>query len=68
MTIPIERTASVLRARDLLTELSTVPDDADLEVLRERARRLLRHYPEFLHLQSSSAMAPEIWGDPGAKW
>lgn len=68
MTVPDERTRAVLRARDLLTELATAPHDVKLDVLRERARTLLRHYPDLVHLRLSAAMASGIWGDPDAKW
>jgi hypothetical protein len=63
MTVPSERTQAVLMARDLLTELAVAPNNADLGVLRTRARILLRHYPDRLHLHQSAAMAPEIWGE-----
>jgi hypothetical protein len=68
MTIPFERTQSVLRARDLLMDLAAVHEDIDLEALRGRARTLLRHFPEPVHFQLSAALAPGIWADPDAKW
>ncbi|TDY21941.1 hypothetical protein B0G81_2179 [Paraburkholderia sp. BL6665CI2N2] len=68
MTIPIERSVAVLRARDLLIELATKSNVDSRKALRERARSLLRHYPEPLHLRISSAWLPEIWADPGSKW
>lgn len=67
MTVPSERTQAVLRVRDLLAELAVAPNNAGLGVLRTRARMLLRHYPDRLHLRHSAAMAPEIWGEPCPK-
>lgn len=63
MTVPAERTRAVLRARQLLIELSDIRDDADLEVIRERARMVLRHFPEPVHLHISAAYVPSIWAD-----
>lgn len=44
MTMPVERTRSVIQTRDFLLELSksqSVPESYRIE-----AKRLLRHYPE----------------------
>jgi hypothetical protein len=68
MTIPLERTYSVLRARQLLIELETLPESANLAVIRQRARAILRHFPERVHIHVSAAMAPSIWADPDEKW
>ena len=43
MTLPYERTRSVVQARDFLTELSQ--DESLPEEVRTEAKRLLRHYP-----------------------
>ncbi|WP_408445318.1 BPSL0761 family protein [Paraburkholderia sediminicola] len=64
MTLPYERTRAVLGAQELLTQMACAQEDVDLNVLRKRARVLLRHFPERVHLQLSAAMAPEIWGEP----
>jgi hypothetical protein len=68
MTIPYERTQSVLAARQLLMDLAAAPDDIDLEAFRGRARTLLRHFPERVHFHLSAALAPGIWADPDGKW
>ena len=68
MTIPLERTYSVLRARQFLIELETLPQGSDLEVIRDRASAVLRHFSERVHLHLSAAMAPSIWADPDEKW
>lgn len=44
MTIPVERTRSVVQTRDFLRELSKSPQIP--ESFRIEAVRLLRHYPE----------------------
>ncbi|WCM54475.1 hypothetical protein OH720_13545 [Pseudomonas sp. WJP1] len=43
MTMPHERTRSIIQARDFLVDLSQ--DQALPESIRNEARRLLRHYP-----------------------
>lgn len=43
MTMPHERTRSIIQARDFLVVLSR--DPALPEATRNEARRLLRHYP-----------------------
>lgn len=64
MTIAIERTMAVIRARKFLLELSVAPDDIDLELVRVRARMLLRHFPEPVDLYVSAAYLPDIWAEP----
>ena len=66
MTLPYERTRSVLGARQLLIELAVVSDRADLEKYRPLSRGLLRHFPEAIHLHLSAGFAPDIWADPDA--
>ena len=43
MTMPTERTRSIIQAREFLVDLSR--DKTLPEVVRTEARRLLRHYP-----------------------
>lgn len=43
MTMPSERTRSLIQPRDLLVEICF--EDAVSESFRTQARRLLRHYP-----------------------
>ncbi|WP_415769054.1 BPSL0761 family protein [Pseudomonas sp. LB3P38] len=43
MTMPHERTRSIIQTRDFLVDLSG--DQALPESVRNEARRLLRHYP-----------------------
>jgi hypothetical protein len=68
MTMPYERTKSVLGAKELLMDLAAAPDDIDVERFRGRARTLLRHFPETVDLYMSAKLAPSIWADPSAKW
>uniref|UniRef100_UPI003F4FEEBA BPSL0761 family protein n=1 Tax=Caballeronia sp. LjRoot34 TaxID=3342325 RepID=UPI003F4FEEBA len=68
MTIPLERSRSVLRAYELLSDLANACGDVTLATYREQARSILRHYPERCHLRISAAKAPEIWADPDARW
>ncbi|REG52095.1 hypothetical protein B0G80_8611 [Paraburkholderia sp. BL6669N2] len=66
MTLPYERTRSVIGARQLLIDLAAASDNADLEKFRALSRRLLRHFPEPIDLQLSAGFAPGIWADPDA--
>jgi hypothetical protein len=46
MTMPDERTQALIRARELLLELSLHPEHLDARQLQERASHVLRHYPD----------------------
>lgn len=46
MTMPDERALALIRARELLVELSQSRTSVDTDVLRERAKHVLRHYPD----------------------
>ena len=65
MTIPAERTRAVLSAGQFLFDLldtkktPRVPRD-----IRQRASRILRHYPGVVDMQFSSELASDIWGKP----
>ena len=62
MTTPDERTRAVLQTREFLHELcagrftGNVPE----QVLR-KARQLLRHYPNALHLHAAAVAWPSVW-------
>lgn len=62
MTTPDERTRAVLQTREFLHELAAgrftgnVPE----QVLR-KARQLLRHYPNALHLHAAAVAWPSVW-------
>jgi hypothetical protein len=46
MTMPGERAASLIRARELLLALSVLEEPVNVPALRSRAASLLRHYPD----------------------
>ncbi|WP_152976984.1 BPSL0761 family protein [Burkholderia pseudomallei] len=46
MTTPDERTRALLRARELLLDIAHAPATAEVCHLRERAKAVLRHYPD----------------------
>lgn len=63
MTTPDERTRSVMHARLFLEELSAGARASGVpEEVRREARRLLRHYPEAVHLDRAAVAWPQIWG------
>lgn len=46
LTTAEERTRALLRARDLIVELSLAESPTQLETLRDKAIVVLRHYPD----------------------
>ncbi|MGU7783268.1 BPSL0761 family protein [Burkholderia sp. PU8-34] len=68
MTTPYERGRAVLYARQLMEELASVSEDADLNHFRSRALMVLRHFPDSFHIRLSAKALPEVWADPDAKW
>ena len=65
MTIPIERTRSVVQTREFLQGLAAGREAPGLpEAVMREARRLLRHYPEDFILRECSEELPESWADP----
>jgi hypothetical protein len=67
VTIPYERTQSLLQARQLLINLAS-GDPPDWELVHYRARTLLRHFPEPADIALSGKVLPNIWAHPNAKW
>lgn len=62
MTIPSERTRAVRLAGELLVALSDPKQTPGVpKQIRDRARRLLRHYPSQFDLDESARAAPNIW-------
>lgn len=59
--MPHERTRSILQTREFLAELAGGTYPVPPEVQNE-ARRLLRHYPEPLHLELAHRGLPDWWG------
>lgn len=65
MTTPSERTRAVVWARELLDELQSSQRWPDIpDELRDRARRIRRHYPEHWALVQLNGQLPETWGAP----
>ena len=65
MTMPDERTRSVLRTRDFLVRLMSpyLPDGHKRipRHVREEARRLLKHYPGVVDLSLAGEKAPNVF-------
>lgn len=63
MTLPNERTRAVIAAREFLTQLMLPPSSGGIagvrREIRERARRLLRHYPSWFDLGRADAFDPK---------
>lgn len=65
MTVPEERTRAVLQAREFLRDLVDRERTPDVpQAVRDEARRLLRHYPDAMHLRFAAHFAPQWWGRP----
>jgi hypothetical protein len=68
VTLPNERTSSILRTRQFLLRLSTPYGGGIKGVkkeVREEARRLLRHYPGVWEMQQASEALPDVfWLQP----
>ena len=62
MTTPDERTRAVLQTREFLHELCAgrLTGNVPEQVLR-KARQLLRHYPNALHLHAAAVAWPSVW-------
>lgn len=65
MTIPAERTRAVQTAEDFLGDLlcPSVTPKVPLKI-RERARRILRHFPGEYDIARSADKLPDVWGPP----
>lgn len=58
MTLPCERTRSIIQTQEFLIELS---QDTDLtETLRWQAKQLLRHYPSRLEILDAGQMEEHL--------
>lgn len=65
MTLPYERTSSVLRTIGFLTRLCSPYDGGIKGVrkeIRQEARSLLRHFPGVSDLRQASEKCPEVFG------
>jgi len=66
MTIPSERTRAVMYAKNFIVRV--LVDESLPDELRERARRLLKHYPNIVDLKMASEKAPNVFGEPHESW
>lgn len=60
MTMPSERTRSVIQAREFLIELSQ--NNNILETIRRQAKQLLRHYPSRLEMLGAGQLEEQLTG------
>jgi hypothetical protein len=67
VTTAEERTSAVVKTDEFLLWLEKVPETPQLlQEIRDRARRLSRHYPDRSHIRLVAAALPIFWADPGA--
>lgn len=65
MTVPVERTRAVLSARTFLYDLLDPAKTPRVpRPIRQRAIRVLRHYPSATDLLISSRHCASVWGEP----
>ena len=63
MTIPLERTRSLIETKEFLESLTYPPSTPRVPAaVRDTARQLLRHYPAPLDLQCANRALPDIFG------
>ena len=63
MTLPTERTRSLIETKRFLESLTYPPCTPRVaSAVRETARQLLRHYPAALDLQCANQALPDIFG------
>lgn len=63
MTIPIERTYAIINTRAFLLDLLDRKKTPRVPIeIREKARRLLKHYPMEYYLEKASEKCPDIFG------
>lgn len=59
MTTPYERTLSLRRARELLSELSS--GTANIEAIQRKAAAILKHYPNDMDIEIAARQAPTVF-------
>lgn len=64
MTMPDERTRSVLQTKQFLEELARAQIPGVPDEVRMEARRLLRHFPQKYDLVFSAQACPDLWAEP----
>jgi hypothetical protein len=68
MTLPYERHCAVISAREFLVELACGEIKRIPAEVRDRARRLLKHYPSPIDLDRASEAAPDVFMRTGEAW
>jgi len=68
MTLPFERTWAVSNTREFLVEICTREVKGIPSAVRERARRLLRHFPHDFELSQAAETAPDVFCDTVEEW
>lgn len=67
MTVPSERTSSVLRTRDFLFKILLPPSQGGFprtpKEVKKQARSLLKHYPSAFEMEDVAGIAPAIFGE-----
>jgi hypothetical protein len=63
MTLPDERTRAIVNARNFLYDLIDPKKTPRIpKAVRERARRILKHYPWDSYLDMTAEALPDVWG------
>ena len=63
MTLPDERTRAIVKARNFLYDLTDPKKTPRIpKAVRERARRILKHYPWDSYLDMTAEALPDVWG------
>jgi len=68
MTLPYERHRAVLNAREFLVQLCCGEIKRVPAEVRDRARRLLKHYPSPLDLDQVAEAAPDVFLRTAEEW
>lgn len=64
MTLPDERSRAVANAQQFLFDLLDPKKTPKVpKAIRQRAGRILKHYPGVYYLNQSADTLPDIWGE-----
>jgi len=64
MTVPSERSFSIIQARNFLVSLCDPKKTPKVpKYIRKEAAKRLRHYPGNFYLNESAKALPKIWGE-----
>jgi len=64
MTLPAERTQSVVDTRQFLEMLANAEEVTVPGLVQSVAMCLLKHFPRSVDLQKSASAVPEVWAIP----